>query len=116
MKGRAFNISLEKNSSITMKVIPGHFTTSNAHVNYYLDMSDMKSNALVARDIARELAVPYVTSTPVETIVCMERTDVIGAYLAEELLQEGTAIINNGIITFRCTTPKNTEIEPTYKV
>jgi orotate phosphoribosyltransferase len=96
MDTKSFSVSLAKNPLISMNVIPGHFTTSNNHISHYLDMSDMKSNALIARDIARELAVPYLANTPVETIVCMERTDVIGAYLAEELLQNGTAVNNDG--------------------
>ena len=77
-----------------MKVIPGHFTTSNAHLSHYLDVSGLKSNALVARDVARELATPYLSSSFVEAIVCMERTEVIGAFLAQELLQGGVSAIN----------------------
>jgi orotate phosphoribosyltransferase len=95
MEGKAFRLSLEKNPLITIKVIPGHFAISNSHTNYYLDVSDMKSNALIARDVARELAIPYLTSIMVETIVCMERTEVVGAYLAEELLQEGISVLNS---------------------
>lgn len=94
MNRRAFTVSLEKNPLITMNVIPGHFTTSSSHISHYLDVSGLKSNALVARDVARELAIPYLSSTLVDTIVCMERTEVIGAYLAEELLQNGPAVMN----------------------
>ena len=99
MEHKGFEVSLPKNPVITMRVIPGHFTTSRAHITHYLDVSALKSNALVARDVARELAIPYHSSTLVETIVCMERTAVIGAYLAEELLQSGsTALNSNGEI------------------
>ena len=96
MESKAFNIVLEKNPIISIRVIPGHFTTTNIHVNHYLDVSALKSNAIVARDVARELGVPYLSSTLVDTIVCMENTKVIGAYLAEELLGEGTAVMNSG--------------------
>ena len=96
MEDKTFSVSLAKNPIISIKVIPGHFTTSNAHFSHYLDVSGMKSNALVARDVARELAIPYLTSTLVDTIVCMEKTAVIGAYLAEELLHAGTSVINSG--------------------
>ena len=89
-----FCVSLPKNPSISIKVIPGHFSTSNAHSNHYLDVGGLKSNALIARDVARELAIPYLTSTLVDTILCMEKTEVIGAYLAEELLQRGTSVMN----------------------
>jgi orotate phosphoribosyltransferase len=96
METKAFTVELDKNPTITIKVIPGHFTTSNAHVNNYLDVSGLKSNAEVAREVARELAIPYLTSTPVDTIVCMEKTEVIGAYLAQELLHAGPSVINAG--------------------
>lgn len=97
MERKAFNVSLDKNPNIVMQVIPGHFTTSNAHITHYLDVSGLKSNAQVARDVAKELAIPYVSSNLVETIVCMERTEVIGAYLAEELMQGGVSAINGGV-------------------
>ncbi len=95
MKDRAFTVSLTKNPDISMNVIPGHFTTSHFHTSHYLDLDNLKTNALVARDVARELALPYLTTTPVDTIVCMEGMEVIGAYLAAELMQEGTSVINS---------------------
>ena len=96
MENKAFNVSLEKNPLISMRVIPGHFTTSTAHLSHYLDVSRMKSNAMIARDVGRELAVPYISRVLVDAIVCMEGTEVIAAYLAENLLQGGMAVINGG--------------------
>ena len=96
MESKVFDVSLTKNPLISIKVIPGHFTTSNIHISHYLDMSNMKSTASIARDVAREMAIPYLSSTIVNTIVCMERTVVIGAYLAQELMQPGTAVVNSG--------------------
>jgi orotate phosphoribosyltransferase len=96
MEDKAFTVSLEKNPIISIKVIPGHFTTGNAHINNYLDVSGLKSNAMVARDVAQELAIPYLTSQIVDTIVCMEKTEVIGAFLAHELLQHGANTMNEG--------------------
>jgi len=96
MKNKTFKVSFEKNPIISINVTPGHFTTGSFHINYYLDVSSLKANALVARDVARELALPYLASTLVDTIVCMENTKVIGAFLASELLQAGTAIMNSG--------------------
>ena len=95
MINRAFNVPLEKNPLIKMKVIPGHFTTSSSHVSHFLDFNEMRSNALIARDVAEELAVPFLSGTLIETIVCMERTEVVGAYLAEELLEQGILPLEN---------------------
>jgi orotate phosphoribosyltransferase len=92
----SFIVSLEKNPKITIKVEKGHFATVSSHTNCYLDVNDLKTNAMVARDVARELAVPYLSSTHVNTIICIEHTKVIGAYLAEELLQEGMIVVNEG--------------------
>lgn len=96
MESRTYRIALEKNPIISINVIPGHFSTGAYHANFYVDVSSLKSNALVARDVARELALPYYTSALVDTIVCMENTKVIGAFLAEELLSEGTLVMNSG--------------------
>lgn len=96
MKSKAYTVSLTKNPVINMNVIPGHFTTSHSHLSHYLDLDDLKTNSRIARDVAIELALPYIASTLVDTIVCMEGTEVIGAYMAEELLQEGVSVINSG--------------------
>jgi orotate phosphoribosyltransferase len=96
METKSFRVSLAKNPIISINVIPGHFTTNNAHINNYLDVSGLKSNAMVARDVAQELAIPYLTSTIVDTIVCVEKTEVIGAFLAQELLQHGATVMNEG--------------------
>jgi len=96
MENDTFSVSHAKNPIIAINVISGHFTTSNLHTNNYLDFSALKSNSVVARDIAREMAISYLSTTLVDTIVCMERTEVIGAYLAQELQLEGPSVINTG--------------------
>ncbi|MCL2703741.1 MAG: phosphoribosyltransferase [Defluviitaleaceae bacterium] len=96
MEDSTFSVSLEKNPLISVKVTPGHFTTNKIHYNHYLDMGELKFNMLIARDVARELAIPYKNTTLVDCIVCMERTEVIGAYLAEELAHSGTSAVNSG--------------------
>lgn len=95
LENRVFMIESPKNRLITLDVIPGHFTTGNSHVNHYLDMSRIKMNALVARDVAREMAIPYLSKSLVDTIICMEDTDVIGAYMGEELLENGSMVVNS---------------------
>ena len=62
-------IPLERNPSISVNMIPGHYATSNSHRTHYLAVNHLKSSALLAREVARELALPYVSSTFVDTIV-----------------------------------------------
>lgn len=96
MISNAYSVSLSKNPLISIRLIPGHFATNSAHCNYFLDVSDLKTNALKAKDVAQELALPYLTRSLVDTIVCMENTEVLGAFIAEELMREGTSIVNSG--------------------
>jgi orotate phosphoribosyltransferase len=96
MKDEIFSIRLEKKPSISLSINSGHFTTSHFHAAHYLDLNHLKTNAILARDVAIELALPYLASTLVDTIVCMEGTEVIGAYMAEELLHGGMSAINSG--------------------
>ncbi|NLV88853.1 MAG: phosphoribosyltransferase [Tissierellia bacterium] len=96
MESRAFTVSLSKNPVVKMDVIPGHFSTKHYHTTHYLGLSNLKTNVKVASDVAVEMALPYLASTLVDTIVCIEGTDVIGAYMARELMQEGTSVVNAG--------------------
>jgi len=92
----SFSFPLERNPGILIRGIPGHFSTSVNHTNYFLDVSTLKANAAIAQAVAKELAAPYKTTTLVDTIVCMENTKVIGAYLAQVLLRKGKTTINSG--------------------
>ena len=81
-------------SRIQLKVIPGHFVTSQSHITLYLDLTTMKSRTAEAQNIAHELAANYEVSTPVDTIICMDGLEVIGAYLSEELTKAGIFSLN----------------------
>ncbi|MGI6106641.1 MAG: orotate phosphoribosyltransferase [Lachnospiraceae bacterium] len=70
-----------------LKVIKGHFATNHSHINYYLDLTTLKTRASEARSIAASLAKMYLYGTTIDTILCIEGMEVIGAYLAEELVQ-----------------------------
>ncbi len=71
-----------------LKVRKGHFASNHAHTNYHLDLTTLKARASEAQDIAAGLCQRYFYSM-IDTIVCMEGTEVIGAYLAEELTKTG---------------------------
>ena len=60
----------------------------------FLDITTMKSRSSEARRIAQALAANYEASIPVDTIVCMDGLEVVGAYLAEELTKAGVLSMN----------------------
>jgi orotate phosphoribosyltransferase len=72
-----------------LKVRKGHFATNHCHTNYYLDLTTLKSRVSEAHEIAQTLSTMYLYGTIVDTILCAEGTEVIGAYLAEELSKAG---------------------------
>ena len=80
---------------IGMRVVPGHFVTSHSHINYYFDMTTMKIRQSEAQAVARAIAEQYSYNTIVDTIVCMDGTQVIGAYLAEALKNSGIMSMNS---------------------
>lgn len=88
-------ITLKENPDVILRAIPGHFITPNAHSNYYLDMTAIKSRTHESRAAAQELAKKIDPTTVVDTIVCMEGCEVIGAYLAEELTKAGILSVNS---------------------
>lgn len=94
MESRAIKIYAPMNKKIALKVIPGHFATNNSHINQYIDLTTMKSRQSEAAEAAKILARQYITSTVVDTIVCLEGCEVIGAYLAEELTKAGIMSMN----------------------
>ena len=94
MESRMFKIYARSDEKIQLKVYPGHFVTSQSHVSHYLDMTTMKSRSNEAKRIAQNLAKHYEASIPVDTIVCMDGLQVVGAYLAEELTKAGVLSMN----------------------
>ena len=82
-------IQTKEHPNIVLKAIPGHFATPNSHVNYFLDMTTLKTNLEEASAVARELSVQIGSSTVIDTIVCIDGCEIIGAFLAEELTKAG---------------------------
>lgn len=82
------------NNNITIDAIPGHFATNHSHISHYIDMTILKSRQSMARAAAKSIASEYVGTTVIDTIICMDGTEVIGSYLAEELTESGIMSMN----------------------
>ena len=96
METRIREISSKDDKHLRIGIIPGHFATNHSHVNYYLDMTSLKCRHQMAKRAATQLAHQYRSNTPVDTIICMEGTEMIGAFLADELTQAGGVSMNAG--------------------
>lgn len=96
METREIEIVSSVNRRIKIGVIPGHFATNHSHVNYYVDLTGVKTRHKAAHEAAVELAKEYISNTCVDTIICLEGTEMIGAFLARELSREGHTSINSG--------------------
>ena len=106
-------IKSKVDSNIELDVMPGHFSSDRFHVNYYIDMSNLKMRMSEAKKVAAAMAKQYIKKVniqvqynsglievgsladmsanvkPIDTIICMDGCEVIGAYLAEELTNAG---------------------------
>ncbi|MBR5407044.1 MAG: orotate phosphoribosyltransferase [Lachnospiraceae bacterium] len=87
-------IDYAKNKDVVLRYIPGHFVTPNSHVNYYMDLTDMKSRQREARATGEELAEMYLTTDIIDTILCLNGMEVVGAYLANKLTKAGIISAN----------------------
>lgn len=83
-----------KNKNLFLRVAKGHFATSNSHTNYYIDVTTQKTRLSEAKAVAKELVFHYRTHTIVDTILCLDGTEVIGACLANELTKEDFVNMN----------------------
>ncbi len=75
--------------SVPLKVTKGHFATNHSHTNYYIDLTTIKARASEAHSVARRLVEQGLYGMVIDTIICDEGTEVIGAFIAEELTKDG---------------------------
>jgi orotate phosphoribosyltransferase len=94
METRAIKIYAPGNKKINLKVIPGHFATSSSHINLYIDLTTMKTRQSEASEAAATLVKHYINNVVVDTIVCLDGCEVIGAFMAENLSNAGIRSMN----------------------
>ena len=83
-----------KKGKVPLRIARGHFATNHSHINYYIDITYQKTRLSEAKDTARELVSHFINNTPVDTILCLDGTAVLGTCVAEELTKTGFHTIN----------------------
>ena len=96
-----------KKKDLLLRVAKGHFATSHSHINYYIDVTMQKTRLSEARAVAQELVRHYASTTVVDTVLCLDGTEVIGACMASELTKAGY-INMNAHQTIYVVTPEHT--------
>lgn len=116
--GKPQKIYAKDNPEVALKVTKGHFSSDRFHINYYIDMTSLKMRRKDAQEVAKAMVSRYVsrvnlagislpgadmqqlvaslaTKTPIDTIICMDGCEVIGAYVASELSSIGVTTLNS---------------------
>lgn len=83
-----------KRSDLYLRVARGHFATSHSHMNYYIDITMQKTRLSEATALAQEFVATYRYSSPVDTILCLDGTEVIGTCIANEMTKMELANMN----------------------
>ena len=80
--------------NVPLRILRGHFATNHSHINYYIDITAQKTLLSEAKDTAEQLVSHFLNNTPVDTILCLDGTAVLGTCVAEALTRNGFATIN----------------------
>ncbi len=83
-----------RKSDVALRVCKGHFATKHSHTNYYIDVTFQKTRLSEARATAKLMAKAYMSTSVVDTILCLDNMQVVGTCLADELTRSGIHSIN----------------------
>lgn len=120
-------IPCSSNPDLKLEVFKGHFASDRFHSNYYIDLTPMKVQLAKAKMTAEAMADRYVhrvktkgsrlgmeymagmssdlaTAAPIDTIICMDGCEALGAYVADKLSGYGVST-NNEFGTYNIITP-----------
>ena len=89
-----FSRLTKKLGGVPLRVAKGHFATNHSHINYYIDVTFQKTRLSEAKDTAYSLVSHFINDTPVDTILCLDGTAVLGTCVAEELTKSGFQTLN----------------------
>ncbi len=81
-------------SKIPLRIAKGHFATNHSHINYYIDMTYTKHRLAEAHEAAKELVMKMDHSVIIDTVLCLDGTEVLGACLADEMAEAGMQTSN----------------------
>ena len=84
-----------KYANFPLRLASGHFATSHSHLNYYIDFTMSKHRLSEAQAGAQLLCSKISSSQIIDTILCLDGTEMIGACMANELTSSGYINMNS---------------------
>ena len=90
-------IRSRENPNLELIAFHGHFATRHSHNSHYLDITRLKHEYSLAHDTALALANHYIYEKSIDTIICMDGSEVIGAFLARQLTQKILFSVNKNV-------------------
>ena len=84
-----------RRGNVPLRVARGHFATNHSHINYYIDITLPKTRLSEAQAVAKQLVTTFKNTTPIDTILCLDGTAVLGTCLADELTKSGFRSMNS---------------------
>ena len=106
MENRMVKFYSRDSNQVALHAVPGHFATSHSHINYYIDMTSLKIRAKEAKNVASVIASKFTGAITVDTIVCMDGTEVVGAFLAQKLEEKDSLTTINRHETIYVVSPE----------
>lgn len=100
MENRIMKFYSRESNKLALHAIPGHFATSHSHINYFVDVTSIKTRSASAKEAAKILYSRMPKMNYVDTIVCMDGTEVIGGFLSQEIEQGGLLSTNRHETTY----------------
>lgn len=85
---------MTKRQNLPLRVQRGHFATSHSHINYFIDVTMLKTRLSEAKAVAEEILSYYQSTTIIDTILCLDGMEVVGTCLAEELTSNNFMNLN----------------------
>lgn len=83
-----------KYANFPLRLARGHFATSHSHLNYYIDFTMSKHRLSESRAGAQILCEKIPSTHIIDTILCLDGTEMLGACMASELTRAGYMNMN----------------------
>ena len=83
-----WHIKPREEKCLRLPATAGHVATRHSHNSHYLDITRMKHECAMANIAAASLANHYVYEKEIDTVVCLDGSEVIGTFLARQLSQK----------------------------